>query len=301
MNEPYLPLAHLGGVVPPAPDWFDRAVAVEPEVGRIVVDSAAIETLAWGERGRPGLLLCHGGMAHARWWSHIAPLLAATHRVAALSWSGMGGSDWRDAYSVDGYVDEAWAAAEWAGLFDAGPPIFAGHSFGAAPVAVAAHARGQALKGAIVIDSGVSPPRPEAYMRMRTPGGRAYPSVEAALARFRFAPEQPCDNLFIADWIARHALRHEADGWRWCFDPGFFTKMGAWDSWSAIAEPACPLSFVFAERSGIVTRELLARQRARAAPGTPFIEVPASHHHIMVDQPLALVTAIRSIAAYWEN
>ena len=65
--------------------WFADALAHEPEVSWPVVQGARIETLAWGARGAPGLLLLHGKMAHARWWSFIAPFFAATHRVVALS------------------------------------------------------------------------------------------------------------------------------------------------------------------------------------------------------------------------
>ena len=60
MNEPAGSLAHLAGAVPPAPAWFDRAMAVVPERRFVEVDGAKIETLARGERGRPGLLFLHG-------------------------------------------------------------------------------------------------------------------------------------------------------------------------------------------------------------------------------------------------
>jgi hypothetical protein len=78
------PLAALHGVMPPRPAWFDTALAHEPQCDWHTVHGARIETLSWGERGRPGLLLLHGKMAHARWWSFIAPFFAATHRVVAL-------------------------------------------------------------------------------------------------------------------------------------------------------------------------------------------------------------------------
>ena len=300
VNEPLLPLGALGGARPPAPGWFTHALAHAPEILPLDVRDVPIELLAWGPRGAPGVLLCHGGMAHARWWSHLAPYLAQDRRVAALSWSGMGGSGWREAYSVDTYVEEAMAAAQSAGLFEGGPPVFVAHSFGGAPAALAAHRHGDRLAGVILVDSGVSPPNPSAYMRRGAPGGKAYPSLEAALARFRLAPEQPVENLFIADMIARDALHETPHGWTWRFDPGFFTRMGAWDSWSAIADPACPLAFLYGELSAIVPPELRARQRAHAPPGTPFVGIPASHHHVMIDQPLALVAALRALLSIWQ-
>jgi pimeloyl-ACP methyl ester carboxylesterase len=45
-------------------------------------------------------MLLHGNAAHLGWWSFLAPLLAGQYRVVALSFSGMGASSWRDAYSV---------------------------------------------------------------------------------------------------------------------------------------------------------------------------------------------------------
>jgi hypothetical protein len=33
----------------------------------------------------------------------------------------------------------------------------------------------------------------------------------------------------------------------------------------------------------------------------PVIEVPAAHHHLMLDQPLALVTGLRTLLADWEH
>jgi hypothetical protein len=29
------------------------------------------------------------------------------------------------------------------------------------------------------------------------------------------------------------------------------------------------------------------------------IEIPDSHHHLMIDQPLALVAALRTLLAHW--
>lgn len=298
MNEPIAPpLAHLAGARPPAPAWFEEAIADPPEERRVTVEGAGIELLVWGAEGAPGLLLCHGGMAHAGWWRPIAPLFADRFRVAALSWSGMGGSDWRPAYSIDLYVEEVLACVKAAGLAAAGPPVIVGHSFGAAPVVVAAHRHGSGLGGAIVLDSGVGPPDPRHYARRAMPGGRAYPSVEAALGRFRLMPEQPVANLFIVDLIARGAIRQTAEGWSWCFDPAFVTRMQPWDSWSAFAQPRCPLAVVHGDRSRIVSPDLLARQRAQAPPGTPFVRLAHAHHHLMVDQPLALVAAIDALLA----
>ena len=125
------PLAPFQGRKPPAPAWFDMALEQAPERSTILVEGANIELLTWGPRGAPGLIFIHGNSAHADGWSFIAPFFAGTHRVAALSLSGMGASDWREVYSFDLYAEEIWQAAQAAGLYDAAvKPIYVGHSFG---------------------------------------------------------------------------------------------------------------------------------------------------------------------------
>ena len=103
------PLAPYHGAKPPAPAWFAPALAQEPERTFVTVAGAKIESLAWGARGKPGLLLMHGNAAHADWYSFIAPFFAERFRVASMSWSGMGGSDWRETYAVETFAEEAAA------------------------------------------------------------------------------------------------------------------------------------------------------------------------------------------------
>ena len=124
------PLAPFAGAQPERTKWFEDALAIQPERTLVPVKGANIELLTWGRVGDPGLILVHGNSAHADWWSFIAPFFAETYRVAAISLSGMGGSDWRDAYSFDMFGEEIHDCAIAAGLYE-GPvlPIFIGHSF----------------------------------------------------------------------------------------------------------------------------------------------------------------------------
>ncbi len=52
---------------PDAPAWFARAVAIPFADGSVTVDGCPVHYLAWGERGRRGLVFVHGGGAHAHW------------------------------------------------------------------------------------------------------------------------------------------------------------------------------------------------------------------------------------------
>ena len=93
------------------PEWFTKALATAPQERRVDVDGTTISYLAWGDPGPRGLVLVHGGGAHAHWWDHIAPLLALDRRVLALDLSGHGDSGRRDSYTLDAWATEVLAVA----------------------------------------------------------------------------------------------------------------------------------------------------------------------------------------------
>lgn len=295
------PLVAFAGAVPPAPPWFGAAIADAPERSTVVVDGADIELLTWGQRGKPGLLLLHGNGAHAEWWSFVAPFFGADYRVAAFSWSGMGGSDHRAAYSIDHFIAEIFAVADAAGLYDAGPPRVVAHSFGGFPMMAAVHTQGARFAGAVIVDTPFRPPG--------EPGGRppnatnrphrVYPTLAEALARFRFAPPQGCPNPFIADFIARKSLIEVADGWTWRFDPYLWHRFEVGDAQALLSNPRCPVALMWGERSMLMPPDRVSSMRALLPPGSPAVAIPDAEHHVMVDQPLAFVSALRGLFADW--
>ncbi|HLL26597.1 MAG TPA: alpha/beta hydrolase [Xanthobacteraceae bacterium] len=307
----YAPLAAFGGKEPPAPLWFNRAIEEKPERSFVEVAGAKIETLAWGERGKPGILFMHGNGAHADWWSFIAPFFSAHWRVAALSWSGMGGSDWRKHYTLENFVNEALTVAETTGLFAAAEkPVFVGHSFGGVPTIAAGMMHGERLRAAIIVDTPLWSPeeRKARRERRKAKGGeprpnRIYPGFNAALARFRLAPIQGCENVFIADFIARHSLK-EVDGaggkgWTWKFDPFMWHQFELPDLALELAAIKCPVALMWGSHSKLMSGKLLDYALKMAPAGTPKIEIPDAEHHVMIDQPLAFVAALRGLLAGW--
>ncbi|MGO9683386.1 MAG: alpha/beta fold hydrolase [Beijerinckiaceae bacterium] len=294
--------------MPDAPAWFKRALARLPERTFVEVDGARIETLSWGERGRPGLLLLHGNGAHADWYSFIAPFLARMHRVVTLSWSGMGGSDWRESYSLDLFVREAVEVARATGLFEAAPPVVVGHSLGGRIALGLAAAHGEKLAGAVVVDPPVFTPQNlrQKAPRLGSKPHRVYPTLAAALARFRLAPVQPCDNLFILDHIARQSLRKVTDaaggpGWSWRFDPFLWNSLRHTNPIPLIRAARCPLALVRGGISRLMKGDDAAYMRSVLADNAPYVEVPEADHHIMLDQPLAFVAAIEALLAAWPS
>lgn len=285
-----------------APEWFVRALADEPERATISVAGATIETLAWGERGAPGLLFLHGNGAHADWWRFIAPFFADDWRVGAISWSGMGRSSWRDVYTMEHHHQEMLAGAEALGLFD-GPakPQIVAHSFGSGvAIQVVATPQGDRFGGLIVADNGARMPRGEdPFAGRRIWANPGYATLDEGAARFRLRPVQRCDNAYILDFIGERSLRQQDDGrWHWCFDPQADVSRGAahvHDSGETIARARCPLSFVWGDRSSLMPGEIIERTIAMAPPGSRFVAMPDAGHHLMLDQPLGFVAAVRAL------
>ncbi|SOB79490.1 Pimeloyl-ACP methyl ester carboxylesterase [Sphingomonas guangdongensis] len=293
-------LGFFEGRQPPAPAWFTAALADAPARATFDADGAAIELLTWGERGRPGLLFLHGNAAHADWWSFIAPFFAATHRCAAISWSGMGGSAWRQSYSVAQFAAELLGATDAGDLAAAGPPIVVAHSFGGIPLIYTAAHHPERLGGGIMVDSFVPPParkRPSWLVTGRAPG--RYPTLAAALARYRFAPPQTSEHLYAVDHLARGSLHQVAAdangpaGWTWRFDPNLWATLDRTAADALVPQARVPIGLLHGAESALVGEDHVAHLSAQL-PDCRFVAaVPGARHHIMVDQPLALVAALR--------
>lgn len=295
------PLAKFGGERPAAPGWFTDALAVVPERSSFVSTSAEIELLTWGEVGKPGLLFLHGQAGCADWWRFIAPFFARDYRCAAISWSGMGGSDRRPdgLYDYVFHEDEAHDAIAAAQL-DVGSrkPIVIGQSM-AGFVAVMAAVRFDCFSGLIAIDSVFSTKKAADPQRLfQGHRNNLFPNFNDALARYRLFPPQPCENLFIMDFLARHSMREDADGWRWRVDPAMSIDLPIVFSPDILKSVPCPMVYLHGEKSTLVAprvKDIIAG----LPPGAKAIEIPDSNHNVNVDQPLALIAALGAVLAGW--
>ena len=296
------PLEALGGAAPAAPAWFADALAEEPERFTVQEGEAQIEVLAWGERGRPGVLLAHGLCAHADWWSFIAPQLLPHYRVAALSFTGMGASSARARYGLFDYAQELHACAQGAGLFDSGvAPVYVGHSHGGMAALYASLAFRGRMSGAVLVDVGVggfrreNDPLPGAR-RAAQPRGRTFATLAQALAAFRLWPSQPCANTFILDFIARRSLCEADGGWAWRFDPALLSKLDMRDIYGVMGAPCGPLIHITGAESKIMARTGGAPHPVLQKRG-PTLRIEGAGHHVMLDQPLAFTDALRGALA----
>lgn len=312
------PLEPYKGKAPPAPAWFQWAIAQEPARTFVESQGAKLEALTWGDRGKPGLLLVHGNSAHADWWSFIAPYLAKDYRVTAMSLVGMGDSDWRENYRFHDFAQDADAVAKVTGLFEDGQkPIYIGHSFGGGQVFFAAARYPQQMRAAVLVDTGFGGPPPEVLEERRKrqellanipsadKPSRVYPTLEAALARFRLMPPQPAENHYILDFIARRSLKRAplpdgGEGYAWKFDPNMWEKLDRTDGFVGEGMPKLqvPMIHLYGDKSRIIERRA-SGEKSFLDEQVREIEIPDSHHHVMIDQPLALVAALRTLLATW--
>jgi pimeloyl-ACP methyl ester carboxylesterase len=278
------------------PEWFTRALAAPCESNYVDADGTVLHYLTWNahETHKPGLLLAHGFRAHARWWSFVAPFLIERYRVAALDFSGMGDSGGRAEYTDENYSRDLLAVIEHA-RFER--PALVGHSFGGGRVLHLCAHHPERVERAVIIDSFVR--MGDAEPKIRPPElrqKRIYPTHEAARARFRLVPAQNRAPSYIVNHVAEHSIKRVDDGWSWKFDdtrPRL--KVHHRDLSEMLSSIRTPMAYVYGDDSAVVSHEL-AHQIVSLIPNCRGpIAIPESHHHVMLDQPLSLVAALRAL------
>ena len=215
--------------------------------------------LDWGNRGKPPLVLVHGGRDHARSWDWTAEELREDWHVVAMDHRGHGDSDW--------VSDGNYQASDM--VYDLAQLI---HQLGVGPVTIVSHSMGGnvSLRYAgifpdmvrkIVAIEGLGPsPKRQQEMRSKPYPDRArewiekkrkasgriprrYESIEAAFARMIE------ENSYLTEEQARHltihgVTRNEDGTYSWKFDP----HLNVWpvedvaddfmhQTWSAITAP----------------------------------------------------------------
>lgn len=307
------PLAGLGGVKPPAPPWFEWAVSQPSEEGSVEVKGAKIRFSAWGDEGKRGLVFIHGGRAHRNWWRPFAPYFKEKFRVVAFDISGMGDSDWRARYSLDLAVDELFAVIDAARLTRGGRPIVVGHSFGGWVTLAAVEREGEHLSGAVVVDSPIGLPDPdEGYTvsKARPDDGkpvrtnRIYATQAEPIERFRFLPNQTTRELYLVDYLAREGLvkaplPEGGAGWTWKFDPAQGRNFDIHFDRDLFLAARCPLAFIYGAESMFAQGDGLAHLQKQSKGRSPVIVMPAVHHHLMMEEPIAFISTLRALFSCW--
>jgi pimeloyl-ACP methyl ester carboxylesterase len=61
----------------------------------------------------------------------------------------------------------------------------------------------------------------------------------------------------------------------------------------------CPLALIRGETSQLFRAVDAEHLMSLIPPGSPRIDIPEAGHHVMIDQPIAFVAAMRALIAAW--
>ena len=286
--------------------WWQQALRHTSRSDYTVVDGTRLHYRCWepADPGQPLLLFAHGYRGNSHWWDWIAPSFTDRFRVAALDFSGMGASDTRREYTSESFAQDLLGVLAALGGNNA---TVVGHSIGGAFLLHACAIDSErsdeqfpdkAIGHAIVIDSWVRFPERDVQPQPRKIGASdPYPSFAAARARYQLRPPQPTAIEPLIEHLAHHSIREVAGGWRWCFDPALPFAPNHADGAALLRRISTAVDVVYGERSSVIDSRRAANmvdcmRRARGP-----IAVPEAHHHVMLDQPLALIALLRTLLA----
>ena len=298
------------------PNWFVEAMSVRREEGYVMVDGVRMHFFRWGNPSAPPLLMTHGFLSHARCFAFVAPFLAENYHVVAYDLSGMGDSDFRENCDMDGRGREMIRVAEELGLLGHDhKPIIVAHSFGSAVALRALAQAPDAFAGLAICDLMVlRPSRLEAFWGggHTSPGSgdpdrphRRYPDYATARERYVLSPPQPVSEAFLMDYMAYHSLREDDGGWFWKFSPSVFKRDNSRADWLQIGQRLVDTpgrkAIIHGEDSLLFTNDSRKYVRELGGQDIPIVAVPEAQHHLMLDQPLAFVSALRALLSVWST
>jgi esterase len=263
-----------------------------PQDRFVTVGGLRLRVRDWGGAGRPFLAL-HGAAAHAHWWDPVAPHLAPRLRVLALDWRGHGRSAWPrpPAYRAEDFAAELAGVIDRLGLEDV---IVAGHSMGGQNALSFAAWHLDRLARLVVVDARphVNMERLRAFQRRPPREQTEFPTLGAALARFRLRPAETLASPELLRAIARRGVTRLPSGrWRYSFDPACEGTRVPVDAWPLLPEITVPTLVVRGEHSRVLERDVALRM-TKALPRGTLEEIPGAHHHVTLDAPRALADCL---------
>lgn len=281
------------------PEWFTSAIADAPSHHDISVNGRKVHYRAWGQAADPLIVLVHGGAANSSWWDHVGPHLSEHHRVVAIDLTGHGDSDHSDDYSLEEWAEEVRSVA----LAESDQkPVIIGHSMGGFVALTAAREFGEQLHGVAVIDSPVRemPAESRAWFvnKMQEKPVRRAANREELVERFRTMPAEDGQLEYVRTNIAEQSVKEFSDGWGWKFDRNIFMRSHM--SPDQLAEVNCEVALIRGER-GMATLDITSDVLERLGGRAPVTLMLEAGHHIMLDQPVALIAVLQTLVGQWRN
>ena len=114
-------------------------------------------------------------------------------------------------------------------------------------------------------------------------------------------PAQACDNLYLLDFVARHSLKEAEGGYCWKFDPRIWRDFTIGDLSARLKATRCRIAIFRGEKSTLMPADVGRYMFDLLGRAAPVVEIPDAGHHIMLDQPLAFVSALRALLSDWQH
>ena len=272
--------------------WIERIMSSGCDSIRFPApDGVELHVLAWparnGEDEASPTILLHGGGANGHWWDHLATTFPTHGPLYALDFRGHGDSAYPEKRHVGAFNDDLEALLDVIGRDDV---HLVGHSLGAA-VALDHASRHPATRSAVLIDLARGSARGTGRRaRLALALRRTYATRDEAIERFRFLPESSRPDEPLRRSIAEQSVRQEPDGrYGYKFDGGWFSLPS-----KPRPDPAsvtCPVLLVRGAESHLLSAEA-GETFVAALPKGRFVEIPGAGHHVLIDQPAAMLGVI---------
>ena len=250
-------------------------------------DTLALRAVVWGRDDDPTAVLVHGNGAHAHWWEPLLPALVPGWRIVAPDLRGHGESAWpvSPAYAMTDFEQDL--AALIAAVVP-GPFALIGHSMGGRVALWYAAHHPDRVRALGMLDARLDPIVPEDAARHRgkvtgTRAGRGYPSRAAAIAAFRFVPDEPGVRADVVAALADRAVVERGRGdWTFRFDRGVLGLAGdgAGDMRRLLPRIACPAFVANGRQSWVLDADGCRRIVAALQRGEAH-EFPGAHHFLV--------------------
>jgi len=255
----------------------------------VVVGGRRLSFLEWGNADRPVLCFLHGGSAHAHWFDLVAPAFADRFHVISLDQRGHGESQWAEppAYATENF------AADLLGFVDGlgrARVVLIGHSMGGHNAMSFAAWHPDRVSALVIIDSRPMIPT-DRLDRLRRRGERTlrpYPTREAAAQSFRLVPRETNADPALLAHIGAAGVVERAGAWVYRFDPASNAERRPVDAWTLLDRITAPTLIARGELSPVLPRDMADKLRA-AIRGASLVEIPASYHHLVLDNPAGFV------------
>ncbi len=262
------------------------------------VNGVKLHYLEWGARDSSPLLLLHPAPLNAHVWDAFGPAMARHYRVVAPDARGFGDSQWSEAYSDDGFVEDIRALVTTLGVKR---PILCGNSMGGTLAYSYASLYPEEVDRLIVVDTGPGEKPPEAGAPA-APAGRQGGPPPVAAGPFT-SPEDAAARVpavFGAAFVkamVEYNLKQGAGGqWQWKNDPAVIAAgersmrdPRKWPRWNAVK---CPTLVLRGERSPALPQRI-AEQMIIENKNASLVIVPNAAHFIPIEQPAAFEAAVR--------